>query len=166
MSKKNSTLTAERLRELMHYDPATGIFTRLLKTRNSINVGGIVGSMNSSGYLLTSIDNERHRMHRLAWLYHYGEWPSGHVDHIDGIKTNNAIKNLRDVDPLTNVQNQRRARVNNKSGFLGVSSGGGLYRASITKNGKQISLGMFGSPDLAHQAYLRAKREMHFGCTI
>ncbi|WP_230878255.1 HNH endonuclease signature motif containing protein [Burkholderia sp. 9779_493] len=116
-----------------------------------------------------TIDGIRMYAHRLAWFYVYGEWPSGDIDHIDGVRTNNAINNLRDVPRGVNMQNQRRARSNNRtSGLLGVTWHARRYRwcAQIQVDGKRKGIGYFDDAETAHQAYLDAKRKLHAGCSI
>jgi hypothetical protein len=113
------------------------------------------------------VDGKEYRVHRLAWLHVHGVWPSAEIDHIDGIRTNNAIANLRDVDRATNCQNMRKALPANKgSGLLGVYPSDNKWRARITVNNRAVGLGTFDSKETAHEAYLAAKRTLHGGCTI
>lgn len=107
--------------------------------------------------------------HRLVWLHLYGEWPEHGIDHINGRRSDNTAANLRSVPQSENVQNQRKARRDNKStGLLGVSrpSGRSKYRAQIMAQGRNRYLGYFDTPEEAHAAYLAAKRQLHPGCTI
>lgn len=164
-------LTAARLRELLHYDPETGIFTYALGIlgRRRVEVGAVAGGLDNEGYRRHSLDNRFHRAHRLAWLYVHGVWPAGEVDHINGIRDDNRIANLRDVPRLTNSENFRKARRCNKTGLLGVTSPAKQdkkFTATITAKGVRKSLGRFDTAEEAHQCYLTAKREMHSGCTI
>lgn len=167
-----SALTAERLREVLHYDPDTGVFTWKVRTSNRVKVGDEVGFALTHGYIGTMLDGRRYKLHRLAWLYVHGVWPDGDIDHKDGIKDNNRISNLRVVDMSMNQQNLKQARSNSTSGFLGVHKtvasrqGKKIWMARIKSGGKSICLGYFESPSEAHQVYLAAKRKMHEGCTI
>lgn len=153
-------LTAERLRELFHYNPETGLFTRL------VNVGrftaGTVQTCIGGGYIVFRVDNRLYRAHRLAWLYTYGVFPSQCIDHIDGDRANNAINNLRDIPESGNFQN-RGMRAGNKSGYAGVSwdSQTQNWAAQIMKNRKTVRLGRFESAEEASAAYQRAKAEIH-----
>lgn len=104
--------------------------------------------------------------YRVIWLMVNGKWPDGDIDHIDGNQANDAIANLRDVPHAVNLQNQRRARADNASGYLGVTPHKGKWRASIRVDGKLRSLGRYATPELAHTAYLEGKRRLHAGCTI
>lgn len=120
------------------------------------------------GYWRIWINGRHYAAHRLAWLFVYGKWPDGEVDHIDGAKNNNRIKNLRVTTKAGNQQNQRKARKDNKSGLLGVywRPDTEKWRATIQTNKKRISLGNFDSADLAYEAYIKAKRRLHSTCTI
>ena len=160
------SITAERLRQILAYDPATGVFTWRMRTAIRATVGSVAGSINSDGYILISIDDRKHRAHRLAWMWMYGEWPKHQVDHINGIRTDNRIVNLRNVSSIVNSQNERSARRNNKTGLLGVRPSGNRFQSAIRIDGNKTHLGCFETPELAHAAYVAAKRKFHEGCTI
>lgn len=106
MSKYNSTLTAEQLRWLLHYDPETGVFTRLIQLCNRVQVGDIAGFIKYNGYRVIKVGDKPtpYFAHRLAWLYIHGEWPSKGIDHIDGDRANNRIANLREAIFLVAVE--------------------------------------------------------------
>lgn len=163
MSKSN--LTAERLRELLHYNPETGVFTRI-KNRRSDLVGTVAGSINrwNNGRVIICVDMVEYKAHRLAWLYMTGKWPVNVIDHIDCNPSNNALENLRDVTIQINCQNQRKA-ANNRSGFLGVSRNwyAGRWMAKIKVDRVEHYLGIFDTPEEAHAAYVAAKRRLHPG---
>jgi hypothetical protein len=155
--------------EKLAYDPETGIFTWAVSPkRSTIKAGSVAGSMNSEGYLHIGYGGRKYFSHRLAWLITYGDWPSGQVDHINGCRTDNRLENLRDVTHSVNQQNQKKARKNNKSGFLGVCwhKKSSVWVAQITVGRKIKRIGSFGTAEEAHKAYLLAKRECHAGCTI
>ena len=160
--------SAERVRELLHYDPLTGIFTWLFITSNRVKVGDVAGSPDGRGYIGIRIDNRRHSAHRLAWLYVYSAWPVNEIDHRNNIKNDNRLSNLRDCSRSENLQNQSKPQSNNKSGFRGVFWHGRdkAWRAVIKVNRKQIYLGLHPTAELAYAAYLEAKRRMHPACTI
>lgn len=167
MSNFNSTLTAERLREVLNYNPQTGIFTRLVRTAQRVQVGDTAGCKAQRGCLLIMIDCRLYQAHRLVWLYVHGVWPTNHIDHLDGNPANNRIENLRDVSHSVNMQNIRKAKSSNKStGMLGSYRIGKRFQAKIVIDGKVRHIGMFDTPELAHAAYLAAKRLHHHGCTI
>lgn len=158
-------ITQSQLKEILQYDPATGVFTRLVNISNGLNAGDIAGSY-SNGYWKVVIGRRVYFAHRLAWLYVYGVWPKGQIDHIDCNKLNNRIDNLRDVSQSVNQQNRKKARADNKSGFLGVHQVKNKFRAQIMIAGKKTGLGDFETPELAHQAYVSAKRMHHLGCVM
>ncbi len=161
-------LTAERLRELFEYDPETGVFHRKISS-SRWPLGYTVGKLRSDGYRIVYVDGALYRAHRLAWLFTFGEWPNQFIDHINGIRDDNRISNLRDVSAAMNQQNQRKAPVSNKScGVLGVTwhAGTSCWKAAIKVNGKRIHLGLYKTTALAHEAYVVAKQTMHAGCTL
>lgn len=158
-------LTPERLREVLAYDPLTGIFTWKMRTSNRISVGDAAGTQvqcKRSVYIFIGIDEVNYAAHRLAWMYVYGEEPAHQVDHKDTNGLNNAISNLRDATSIQNKINARR-RVDNTSGFKGVSkhSVSGRWRAVIQRNGSQFHLGFFDDAKEAHEAYVRAAKELY-----
>jgi hypothetical protein len=161
-------LTAQRLRELLSYNPETGAFTWKVANGSRAKVGAVAGTTNYHGYVLISFCGKQRPAHRMAWLYMHGEWPAQDIDHINGDRADNRISNLRCVSRSVNMQNQRKPRSNNNSGLLGVSwvASRQLWVAQINIFGKQTHLGRFRDKDEAHEAYLAAKRQLHEGCTI
>ena len=163
-------LSAERLRELLHYDSETGFFRWIVK-RSGIrrDRNGAAGGPDGNGYLRIRVDGVFFPAHRLAWLYMTGEMPRGIIDHIDGDIHNNRFNNLRDVTYEFNNQNKRRATIRSKTGLLGVcapTASSRKYSAQIGVNGKRVSLGKFETAEDAHLAYVAAKRRLHEACTI
>lgn len=158
--RSRKTLTPPRLRALFHYDPDTGVFTRRVRTANSTKMGEEAGSL-TGGYRLISVDNNIYRAHQLAWLYIYGQWPRFNLDHINGIGEDNRITNLREA---TFSQNNANARIrkDNIPRLKGASwhAVSGRWRATIIKDRKQISLGLYKTPEQAHEAYYRAAKEL------
>ncbi|MDP4572311.1 HNH endonuclease [Pseudomonas sp. LPH60] len=167
-----SALTAARVRELLHYDPRTGHFTRKIRTAQRHQVGDradfLIRTGLAAGYHRVSIDSKRYQAHRVAWLYVYGAWPEKMIDHRNGVKSENWIENLRLADSQLNIENIRKPQKNNSCGFLGVHFHGqsGRWRAQIISGRKKHHVGLFDTPELAHQAYVQAKRQLHKGCTI
>lgn len=159
-------LTHERLLEVLRYEPDTGLFYRKVSTTNNVKVGDIAGTSDNNGYIGISIDGSKYKAHRLAWFYTQGQWPSGIIDHINRIKFDNRIANLRDVADNVNSQNQGLPHKDSKTGFLGVTFGRGRYIAQIMINGKVKRLGGYRTPEEAHEAYLEAKRKYHPGNTL
>jgi hypothetical protein len=167
----NSKLTAQRVRELLHYDPDTGVFTWRINAGRwgRIKAGTPSGSPDADGYLRSQVDGTLYYCNRLAFLYMLGRWPNGVAEHRDGVPANNRWENLRDATQQVNTENRRRPIRNKRSGLpLGVSLDrrDGAIVASITVNGRWKYLGRFQDAETAHQAYLDAKRKLHRGCTV
>lgn len=161
------TLTQERLKEVLHYDHDTGVFTWITKIGTRVKSGDNAGCNDGKGYLSIMIDYKNYRCHRLAWLYVYGVLPSGKIDHRDTIRNHNWISNLRDVTHVVNLQNQKKCHKHNATGFLGVSLlKSGKYASQIKVKGNVKYLGTFTTPEEAHKVYVEAKRIYHEGCTI
>lgn len=154
-------ITAERLRELLHYDPETGIFIWRVNRARRQTAGKVAGSFASQGYWIIGVEGINYKAHRLAWLYVYGEWPKDQIDHLNGIKDDNRISNLRDVDNVINSHNKRIAMATARNELLGVSRRNGKWYSQI-----KAFLGYFDTPEEAHEAYLVAKRKIHPGCTL
>lgn len=153
-------LTQEILKEIIHYDPDTGVFTWRRRAKkwfkddgkwkgwNTKFAGKEAGSVRKTcdgkGYVLISIFHIRYQAHRLAYLYMTGEFPQNQTDHIDGCGTNNIWVNLRDVTNSENSKNMR-LRSDSPSGFTGVRwyKYYKKWNARISVNNKQIHLGYF-----------------------
>jgi len=169
-------LTQEYLKSVLSYDPETGIFTwkyrqGLIGKKISWNTRYSekqAGTIDPVGYLGIAIEYKRYYAHRLAWLYMTGELPKKYIDHLNGNKSDNRFLNLREATNSENQQNQKRAKTSNISGFLGVSltKEKNKYRSRIVTKGKQIVIGIFDTPEEAHEKYLEAKRKLHLFNTI
>ncbi|MGV8823023.1 HNH endonuclease signature motif containing protein [Methylibium petroleiphilum] len=165
-------LTAQRLRELLHYDPETGVFTRAIQLSPRAPAGVVVGGISPRGYVQMGVHQAgNHVAHRLAWLYVHGCWPTGEIDHINGVKTDNRIANLRDVSRTVNQQNRVAAlRTNRSTGVLGVERKPGNaarpFLVRIRADGKRVRIGSFDTIEAASEAYIKAKRALHEGCTL
>lgn len=157
--------TLAELKDRFNYDPATGIFTWRNPISKKCRAGEVVGSINKNGYLRLTFNGKRFPLHRMAWLYVYGSIPNGMVDHINGIKTDNRISNLRIANKSQNAQNMRKARADNKCGYLGVfrnqNSAKNPWYAQIQIDGKSRHIGCYPTPEAAHLAYIAKKRELH-----
>jgi hypothetical protein len=156
-------LTAERVRELLHYDPETGALTNRITRAARAQAGQVAGSWNSDGYLDVRIEGVREFGHRLIWLYMTGELPQGEIDHDDGDRSNNRWLNLRDGTHQMNMQNVP-ARGSRTSGLPGAYRVRNRYKALIRVAGKCMHLGYFATAEEAHAAYKQAKLAYHPGC--
>ena len=156
-------ITAEELKKHLSYNPETGVFLRLTASGGKSKVGHPAGFLSDMGYLCIGINRKTYKAHRLAFLYVNGEWPIGDIDHINGIKNDNRITNLRDVSHQVNGFNQRNAHSHSKSGILGVhwDQRTQKWRAQIKLHGKKKHLGLFQTAEEAHSMYLQTKRNHH-----
>ena len=167
-------LSIDRLNELLDYDPVTGKLVWKRRARSEFSSDRICNSWNAKhagkealttpsdhGYLTGRVNGRPLRAHRVIWAMVHGYWPD-EVDHENGIKCDNRISNLRDVDSLTNSQNCSK-RTDNTSGVTGVSfnKADRKWRAYISVRGKVRSLGFFDEIDDAVSARKRA--EVEFG---
>jgi len=150
----------QRVRDVLHYDPATGIFVWRVTLSNRAPAGAVAGSERKDGYRLIAIDGQRYLAHRLAWLYVHGVWPTMDLDHVDRHPANNRLTNLRQATRSGNQQNMRLSQ-RSSVGLAGVSRNGRRWQAAIQLSGRQHHLGTFDAPEEAHAVYLAAKRELH-----
>lgn len=162
-------LTQAELQSQLFYNPETGLFTRLVSNNKKHKVGDIAGGINqTSGYFCIKLFNKRYHSHRLAWLYVYGEFPSLNIDHINRIRTDNRISNLRIATNSENQQNRIKC-TNNKAGYKGVykTKNYDKYVAQATLNGKHIYIGHFNSAKEASDAYNKFSLKNHkdFHCS-
>lgn len=154
-------LTYEQLRELLYYDPDTGIFTWRM-SRGSSKAGNRAGSLNARGYVQIQLLSKLYLAHRLAWLWCFKEWPKGMLDHINGVRNDNRLCNLREASALENQHNRNR-NSNNTTGYRGVSwrKDNNKYQAQISINGNQTHLGYYTTAKEASQAYEAAAIEYY-----
>jgi hypothetical protein len=145
-------LTQERLKHLLDYDKNTGLFTRKVRTVNSVRVGDIAGGINQLGYRAISIDNKIYLAHRLVWLYMYGVFPEKDTDHINMDRADNRLCNLRTATRSQNMRNTG-LRANNTTGVKGVSIYRGKFKAQINDGAKVIVIGVFDTIGSAKMAY-------------
>lgn len=153
-------LTHEQLLELVHYDPATGIFT--WKARPGVRAGKQVGTVNRHGYVAGAILRKKYDLHRVAWFYMTGSWPS-EVDHRNRKKADNRWRNLREATRPQNSMNCDVVR--SKTGFKGVTmlaptrDGRIRFKAQLSRKGTTNGyLGTFDTPEEAHATYVRAAK--------
>lgn len=145
-------LTQGRLKELLHYNHNTGLFT-IVNDRNRWKAGHVVGHLSERGYIRIKVDGQLVFAHRLAFLYMEGYFPEHEVDHKNRNKIDNRWDNLRHATHACNMQNKNMNKCN-KTGVPGVyQRRSGKYKATAKANGKQISLGDYG--DLLEAALAR-----------
>lgn len=138
-------LTQTRLKELLDYDPDTGVF-RWRIHKPPIILGKEAGNKSTIGYMRINVDVKSYYSHRLAWLYMYGHLPENEIDHINHNRSDNRIANLREVTHSQNHRNQSLQK-SNTSGVVGVCwvRSKGKWLAQITAKGKHMYLGIFES---------------------
>lgn len=155
------SLTIDEVLAALTYDPETGLFRRR-HDRRRWKAGEIVGGVNHNGYLLIQIGQSRYFAHKIAILLATGVMPAS-VDHINGDKLDNRLANLRPCNHAQNGANMK-VKVTNSSGVKGVSFDkvNRRWKASLTVNRKQITVGRFDTLEEA-KAAMMAAREQHHG---
>ena len=153
----------QNIKEYLSYDPLTGHFTWIFSKYNPYLINTLAGSLHGRGYIYIEYKGKQYKAHRLAWYFTYGYMPDMQIDHINEVKTDNRICNLRLADNSQNQQNISSIRVDNKSGYTGVSwhKGQKKWLARIRIKGVEKHLGYYDTPEEAHEVYLCAKRELH-----
>lgn len=160
MIKRKAPPSMDRLKELYHCNPITGIFIHKKTSRQSKR-GVIAGGLTSDGYITVGIDGIGYRAHRLIWYYVHGTWPP-EIDHKNRVKTDNRIDNLRIATTSQNQMNSDRTGSKKSKLPRGVHVHRGRYQSVITVDGKMKHLGCFYSIKEAALAYEEAARK-HFG---
>lgn len=152
---QRADITVEYLRSILSYDPDTGKFTWLGRQWH----GRPAGTLNSDGYVRIVIAKIDFKAHRLAWAFTHGVIPHPLIplDHLNGIRSDNRIGNLRICTPKQNSENATRPK-SSTTGFKGVArcKNTTKFRAYICHNRKQIHLGMFETAEEANRAYCAA----------
>lgn len=153
-------LDAERVRQVFHYDPETGLFTRIGGSiwkphhKGSVPVGR---KPSPSGYISLTMDGQSYPAHRLAFVYMTGRQPADQIDHINGIRHDNRWCNLREATAKQNSENCG-LRKGTHSGFRGVyPAGNGKWIARIGDAGVRHYLGIHDTPEQASEAYKAAR---------
>ena len=134
------------------------------------SVGAVAGHLTGAGYLSIMVQGKSYYAHRIAWALTHGSWPEGDIDHLDGVRSNNRLVNLRDVSNATNIQNQKRAHRDNRSGskVQGVCwrEDRGMFRVKAVRYGKTIHVGYFATIDEAEAASIAYRRDHYAGFTL
>lgn len=163
-SKFNPTpkdcLTYAQLSRELRYEPATGhlYWLRPLSRRK---IDAQAGCLNHDGYRKIKMDGCVMQAHRVCWMLHFGRWPIGYLDHINGERDDNRIDNLREVSRCGNVQNRRIVKRGKRLPGVEFKSNQGKFQAHIQVNGKSVWLGTYDTEEAAHQVYLNAIMTHH-----
>ena len=149
------------LRDCFSYDPETGAVSRIKSAAPNAKLGPIT-TITPAGYLSLILKRVNYSVHRVAWLLSFGMWPAGEIDHINGVKTDNRLSNLREATRSQNEWNSPMRKANT-SGYKGVgATKGGRWQARIKQFDKYTYLGTFDTAEEAHQAYC-AEAKKRFG---
>jgi hypothetical protein len=154
-------ITQSRLKELFDYNPETGLFTYKYNSAKKFKAGDVAGYLTKRGYVTIRVDRCLYLASRLAWLYMFGYWSSYNIDHINGIKNDNRISNLRETTQAQNKQNLYTKPKGSLGSLLGTTFKNHAWEASIKHDGKSYYLGRFKTEAEAHAAYLGAKKVLH-----
>lgn len=154
-------ITQELLKTLLEYDPSNGLFTWIVD-KGTIKSGNIAGCKRPNGYITIKINQRCYLAHRLIWLYVYGYFPKSQIDHINCMRSDNRLSNLREATNTENNINQYKKK-SNTSGYKGVCwvKDENNWLAQIRVNGKKMRLGQFKNVEDAANAYREAALKYH-----
>lgn len=162
--KRSRLLTLARLKKLIYYDPTTGTFTRLIakRRRGWVEVNRAITTTDAWGYIKIVVDDVQYKGHRLAWFYSYGVWPETHIDHINRVKNDNRMDNLRLATNAENAQNKGMSS-KNTSGAKGVTwdASNSKWMAQIAVGGRNYKLGRYSDINDAIAARKEAEDKYH-----
>ncbi len=154
------SISTDRVRKVLSYDPATGVFRWKVKLSIRGPVGSVAGGSRANGYRVIGIDGTQLMAHRLAWVFITGNWPDGIIDHADGDRSNNSAANLRAATQSQNLANARR-HIDNTSGAKGVTWDAARSKWVATlKCGGTLRKKRFELKDDAAAAYERWSKEL------
>ncbi len=151
------------------YNSITGDIRYKKRVSRNTDIGFLAGTIKTNtGYGKIFVGGRVLQSHRVAWYLYYGKMPKQYIDHVNGDKLDNRIKNLREVTKRENSQNIKKPYPKNKCGYLGVcrTNKSLSYSAAIRIKGKTTHIGVFKTAIEAHEAYLKVKRKHHKTCTI
>ena len=154
-------LTQGKLKEIISYDPETGLITWIKNIYRKNNIGKIAGGISAEGYIKITINSKQYQAHQLIWFYMTGLWVD-EIDHDNRVRSDNRWLNLKEATREEN-QHNRTINKNNKSGISGVSwhESKEKWQSMICVEGEQKYLGQFKDINLAIQA--RKDAETKYG---
>lgn len=153
-------ITQNKLKSKLHYSPYLGTFIWVEARKVGSKIGDVAGSKDTHGHIQIKIGGKLYLAHRLAWLYMTGSFPKDEIDHVNGIRDDNRLVNLREATKNENQYNSR-IRKDNTSGKKGVSVKGNKYMASARINKEKIYLGLYDTLEDASRAYQKFAKEHH-----
>lgn len=147
--------------EILGYNPKTGTFWWKRKPNGRVSEYASPGII-TNGYLQIQVGGHKRKAHRVAWFLMTGAWPKGHIDHINGDRSDNRWSNLRDASVSENARNRRGADVDSKSGHRGVywHKQRCKWASAIRHHGKQISLGLYENIEDAISVRAKAEQDL------
>ena len=153
-------IAQELLKE--HFEYCDGHLWWIKSTSNRVKVGQRFGSYDRDGYILGGLRGKKYLEHRLIWLYHYGKWPKECIDHINGIKDDNRIENLREATRQQNSFNRKSGR-GSSSQYKGVCwcKLSKKWKAQYWYNGKRCHVGLYETEEVAAEAYRETTKNLH-----
>lgn len=150
-------ITQELLKSLLSYDPDTGVFIWRVYRSFGVRAGCVAGTTTKKGYISIKLTPRRYLAHRLAWLYMHGTWPPNQIDHINRVRSDNRITNLRLATAGQNAQNRSRDNVSGVNWHKSARK----WRAYISVDRRWIYLGLFKDYDSAVAARQTAELIHH-----
>lgn len=155
------TVTHQQLLEILDYNPISGIFIWKKKISHKTVIGKVCGCYTRKNrYVYIELYKKRYVAHRLAWFYVYGVWPPKYIDHVNGNKHDNRLRNLREATARDNTRN-KSVRRNTKTGKKGVTYEDGKYRVRICTDHGRLNLGAYSSLGEAMRVYDEAAIMYH-----
>ena len=145
-------ITQKYLKEILDYDAETGIFTSKSTRGHNAVSGDVAGSTRPDRYRQIYIDGKPYLSHRLAIMWTTGSFPEKHTDHINADRADNRLCNIRPATVIENTRNAKRS-ITSSTGFKGVHREHQKYVAAINYGGKKHRIGLFETPEEAHEAY-------------
>lgn len=156
-------ISIEKLNELFRYEPETGLICwRVRRKGVKAKCGGVAGYVTDRGYIKIVNDGKSMLAHRVAFAIYFGRWPDGEIDHINGVKSDNRVCNLREATRKQNNANRGPLK-NNLTGYKGVNyiKSRNKFVARISNGTRRVFIGMFDSAIEASEAYRKAAKEIH-----
>lgn len=157
-----SDITHAELLKIVKFDNSIGKLVWIKNTYGHAHAGKPIGGLDGDGYYCVGIKRKKYRLCRIVWLYFYGEWPNGHMDHKDGDKTNDSLNNLRIVSIKENNINRKTSKKKRKYNLpKWVMPHGKKFRSIVRANGKMNRLGVFDTPSEAHKVASEFAKTQH-----